>query len=250
MLQSPYEDREQTAVKHRVLERYLSAFVPIVGDWASDIAYIDCLAGPWESVDPKLRDTSFARAIEVLRSTRKVLSSRDKSPTMRCLFIEKEPEAFGKLKRYCDGVLDIEVTPQNWDLTSHISDVVKFAKDRSKSFPFIFIDPKGWEPLATSLISPILSLDPGEVLITLMTSFITRFLADETKGFDRIFRCRLTKTGPAARRRSGRGSCEIVCKVGARRRTVSLCLHPTGNETRSGRISFSHDLRHATHERR
>jgi hypothetical protein len=42
-----YEDREQTEVKHKVLSRYLSALIPIVGDWASDIAYIDCLAGPW-----------------------------------------------------------------------------------------------------------------------------------------------------------------------------------------------------------
>ena len=59
----PYEDREQTAVKHKVLTRYLSGFVPIVGAWASDIAYIDCLAGPWRSADPALKDTSFARAI-------------------------------------------------------------------------------------------------------------------------------------------------------------------------------------------
>jgi len=36
-----YEDREQTQVKHQILVKYLSAFVPIVGDWASDIAYIE-----------------------------------------------------------------------------------------------------------------------------------------------------------------------------------------------------------------
>src|ERR1700726_1385546 len=104
----PYEDREQTAVKHQVLTRYLSAFVPIVGSWASDIAYIDCLAGPRESADASFRDTSFARAIEVLRSTRKVLAERGKFPRMRCLFIERNPTAFGQLKQYCDGVSDIE----------------------------------------------------------------------------------------------------------------------------------------------
>src|ERR1700720_3598222 len=103
MLDSAYEAREQTAVKHRILERYLSAFVPIVGAWAHDIAYVDCLAGPWQSVDPHLKDTSFARAIEVLRSTRAVLSGRGRSPTMRCLFVEKDAEAFSGLKRYCDG---------------------------------------------------------------------------------------------------------------------------------------------------
>ncbi len=190
---SPYEDREQTAVKHRILERYLSAFVPIVGAWARDIAYVDCLAGPWQSVDPDLKDTSFARAIEVLRSTRAVLSDRGKFPTMRCLFVEKDPEAFQELKRYCDGIKDIEVSPRNWDLTTHISDVVNFVKQRSKSFPFIFLDPKGWEHLDIDLISPILGLDPGEVLITLMTSWINRFLTDNTKGFERIFRADLPR---------------------------------------------------------
>ena len=182
----PYEDREQTAVKHQVLTRYLSAFVPIVGSWAADITYIDCLAGPWESVAANLGDTSFARAVEVLRSTRRVLAERGKFPNMRCLFIEKSPASFGQLKQYCDTVLDIEVTPKNWDFASRIDDVVRFAKEQQNSFPFVFIDPTGWEVLQIDLIAPILSMDPGEVLITLMTSWITRFLSDETKGFHRI----------------------------------------------------------------
>lgn len=187
MLDSAYEAREQTAVKHRILERYLSAFAPIVGDWALDIAYVDCLAGPWRSVDPDLRDTSFARAIQVLRSTRTILATRGKSPTMRCLFIERDANAFDQLQRYCKRITDIELTAKNWDFTTHVSDVVAFAKGRRKSFPFIFLDPKGWEPLQISSIAPILQLDPGEVLITLMTSWITRFLPDGSKGFERIF---------------------------------------------------------------
>src|SRR5260370_15204872 len=131
----PYEDREQTAVKHQVLTRYLSAFVPIVGNWASNIVYIDCLAGPWKSADPNLKDTSFARAIEVLRSTRSVLDARGKTPNMRCLLVERDPEAFEKLERYCDGVSDIEVTGRNWDFTAHMADIVRFAQERAGSFP-------------------------------------------------------------------------------------------------------------------
>jgi three-Cys-motif partner protein len=183
---APYEDREQTEVKHQVLTRYLKAFVPIVGNWAQDIAYIDCLSGPWKSADPNLTDTSFANAIDVLRSTRTVLKDRGKSPTMRCLFVEKDPIAFNELKRYCEEVSDIEVTPKNWDLSTHVHDVVRFARERTGSFPFVFIDPTGWELLQIELIAPILRLSPGEVLITLMTSWITRFLSDEAKGFERL----------------------------------------------------------------
>lgn len=187
MLDSSYDDREQTAVKHRVLERYLSAFVPIVGAWAEDIAYIDCLAGPWNSVDPTFRDTSFARAVNALRSCRQVLRNRGKHPAMRCLFIERDKNAFAELERFSKSVNDIEVVARNWDLTKSISDVVRFVRERNRSFPFIFIDPKGWEPLETGLLHPVLRLDPGEVLITFMTSWITRFLAVDAKGFDRLF---------------------------------------------------------------
>src|SRR4029077_16075985 len=164
----------------------LSAFFPIVGAWASDITYIDCLAGPWKSVDPSLKDTSFARAIDVLRSIRTLLTSRGKSPSMRCLFIERDPTAFSKLKEYCDAIVDIEVTARQWDFTEHIPDVVKFAKERNNSFPFIFIDPNGWEALQIEIIRPILALVPGEVLINLMTSSMVRFLAVEKKGFDKL----------------------------------------------------------------
>lgn len=187
MSSSEYEDREQTEVKHEILQRYLSGFVPIVGAWASDIAYIDCLAGPWQSVDPEFRDTSFARALSVLRKTREVLKERGKSPSMRCLFIENNSSAFPKLKRYCDGISDIEVTAKPWDFAQHIQDVVEFAKERHDSFPFIFLDPKGWELLDIELIRPILTLEPGEVLINLMTSWITRFLALPEKRFDQLF---------------------------------------------------------------
>jgi three-Cys-motif partner protein len=179
-----YEDREQTQVKHQILARYLSAFVPIVGAWASDIVYIDCLAGPWKETDPNMKDTSFSRAIEVLRDTRKVLQARGRNPTMRCLLIEKDPQSYRKLKAFCDAINDLEVAPRNWDFTAHAADIIRFVKSRNKSFPFIFIDPTGWETLADDLINPILKLEPGEVLINLMTSWITRFLSVEGKHFE------------------------------------------------------------------
>ena len=121
----------------------------------------------------------------MLRSARKVLAERGKFPKMRCLFIERKSTAFAQLKGYCDSVSDIEVTARNWDFMEHIADIVRFAQ-RPKSFPFFFIDPTGWEPLEIDVIAPILSMNPGEVLITLMTSWITRFLSDETKGFHRL----------------------------------------------------------------
>ena len=102
------------------------------------------------------------------------------------MLIEKELEPFQRLREFCREVNDLEITPQNWDFTARIGEVVRFAKARNNSFPFIFIDPKGWQPLAIEVIAPILRLEPGEVLINLMTSWIRRFLSDETKHFDRL----------------------------------------------------------------
>jgi three-Cys-motif partner protein len=186
MTSEAYEDREQTEVKHKILERYLSGAVPVLGSWAKDIAYIDCLAGPWKSAAPDLGDTSFARAIAVLRKTRGVLASRGKRPTLRCLLIEKDPDAYAQLETFATSVTDLPVTTKPWDFSKHVPDVVRYALERDGCFPFSFIDPKGWELAAIPLIAPILKLDPGEVLINLMTSWITRFLSDTSKPFEEL----------------------------------------------------------------
>jgi hypothetical protein len=44
----------------------------------------------------------------------------------------------------------------------------------------------GWECAAIPVIQPLLQVQPGEVLINLMTSWITRFLQDPTKPFKNL----------------------------------------------------------------
>lgn len=55
-----------------------------------------------------------------------------------------------------------------------------------KVFPFVFIDPWGWEVVAGDRVRPLLKLAPGEVLITFMSSFVARFLNDRSKPFERL----------------------------------------------------------------
>jgi three-Cys-motif partner protein len=183
---SLYEGREQTEVKHRILQRYLSAFAPIVGNWAADVAYIDCLAGPWESRGEQLEDTSFSIAVNVLKQAKASLALRHKHPSFRCLLIENDPESFKRLNTFASTISDIPVTAKQWDFSSHINGIVQYVRQQQNSFPFFFIDPKGWELIALDLIKPILSLQPGEVLINLMTSWVKRFLSDESKNFERL----------------------------------------------------------------
>jgi three-Cys-motif partner protein len=181
-----YTGREQTLIKHKLLERYLKAAMPILGSWADDLYYIDCLAGPWETVDPALSDTSFAIASDVLRRTKPILKSRGRSPTMRALLIERDRGAYERLSRFASAIHDIDVVAKNWDFEKSIQKIVQSVEKRRRSFPFFFIDPTGWECAAIPVIKPLLQVQPGEVLINLMTSWISRFLADPTKPFQNL----------------------------------------------------------------
>lgn len=181
-----YVGREQSLIKHKLLQRYLNAAMPILGSWSDDLYYIDCLAGPWESVDPALSDTSFSIAIEALRQAKRTLAQRGRNPTMRALFIEREMEAYERLAAFTSTIKDIEVATKNWNFDVSVDKVVKSVKRRRHSFPFFFIDPTGWECAAIPVIKPILQVQPGEVLINLMTSWISRFLPDSTKPFQNL----------------------------------------------------------------
>jgi hypothetical protein len=102
------------------------------------------------------------------------------------LLIENNPERFAQLEAYGRSIIDMEVVTRQWDFCEHIEDVVRFAKQSSSGFPFFFIDPTGWDEVRPNLIAPILRVNPGEVLINFMSSWVTRFLSDPTKPFGEL----------------------------------------------------------------
>ena len=100
-----------------------------------------------------------------------------KTLKLRCFFLEKTPSAYAKLKQFADKQDDVEIETKNKKLEDAIQDILNFVQDGGpKSFPFIFIDPKGWSGFALETITPLLKLNPGEVLITFMTEHIRRFI--------------------------------------------------------------------------
>ena len=73
-----------------------------------------------------------------------------------------------------------------------LPEITTFIKQGGQSsFPFIFIDPTGWNGIAIETISPLLQIKPSEVLVNFMTDFIKRFVnspQDETQSsFNRLF---------------------------------------------------------------
>lgn len=176
IVDAAYCGREQTLVKHQMLRRYLGPAARIIGFAYSSFVYVDCCSGPWNTATDDLSDTSFAIALQELRSARKFLAEHDRSVQFRCLFLEQNEVAYERLQRFCKSVRDIEITALPGDFTEQTDEILRFVSERRGSFPFFFIDPTGWSPIAIRRIEPLLVTKPSEVLINFMTSHIKRFL--------------------------------------------------------------------------
>jgi three-Cys-motif partner protein len=199
MTESDYQDREQSEIKHYAIRLYLQAAARILGS-AYNIRYVDCCAGPWKARESNYSDTSFGIAFEVLKATRMELAARGKAPSIECLFIEKEAEPFQQLDSFAKSrdSSDLKVRAENWDFSEHIDEIIRYCLF-PRTFPFILIDPTGWKLAGISKISPLLKLKPGEVVINLMSSFITRFVNDGVTDFSDL----LGKDFPELRSLSG-----------------------------------------------
>lgn len=187
-----YKGREQTYVKHFILEEYLERFARIIGWYWHTITYVDCFSGPWENQDPGYSDTSFGVALKAFRAARDTLSQSGRQVKFRCLFLEKDRSSFKKLARFSAAIDDIEISPRNNELADAVPDIVDFVqRGGSSNFTFTFFDPTGWTGFPLQLITPLLRVRPGEVLINFMTEHIRRFVSasDEElrSGFRELF---------------------------------------------------------------
>ncbi len=126
-----------------------------------------------------MSDTSFQIAINELRKVRDDLKVRDINLKVRCLFVEKNDEAFLRLQEYASTINDIQVKLIHGSFEDNIPEVVHFAEADNNMFSFTFIDPTGWKGFGMNNIRPLLKLPSSEVLINFMTDFIIRFIDDK-----------------------------------------------------------------------
>jgi len=105
------------------------------------------------------------------------------------MFIERDIESFQQLQAYVEKISDIEIKTVNADLEQSVDAIKEFVRQDAQTFPFIFIDPKGWSGFALDVIRPLLNIQPCEVLINFMTQHIVRFINNEAsqESFERLF---------------------------------------------------------------
>src|SRR5215510_13218265 len=124
-----YIGREQTLVKHLILQRYLGRFAHIIGFLWNSITYVDCFSGPWNVRSDDLKDSSFSIALEELRKARETHRRLGREIGLRCFFLEKEKGPYQRLKEFSDRVTDLEVITCNKELESAIGEILGFVRE-------------------------------------------------------------------------------------------------------------------------
>jgi three-Cys-motif partner protein len=156
-----YQGREQAAVKHYVLEKYLERLVYKLGHIRKGITlnYVDGFSGPWNQHASDYSDTSPWIAMKQLDQVRANLDAQGHRVIVRCLFIEKDADAYEKLKRLPLEFPALEAITLPGRFEERVGDVVKFARVGRDPFAFVLIDPTGWTGYGLQAITPLLQVE-------------------------------------------------------------------------------------------
>ena len=179
--------REHTEVKHELLDKYLSGWLPILGRWHDRLLIVDGFAG---------RGTygggEDGSPMVILRRAQDLISAR-RIGSVFCAFVEKNTENYTELNallnenrsRYPDVKI---LGPFNDEFETMATGVVR--DSGGKLVPsFWFIDPFGFTGFQFETVKRIMALKRSEIFVTWMVRDIKRFLSrdDLDDSFDGLF---------------------------------------------------------------
>lgn len=172
---SEYFGREQTWLKHRVLEEYATGWAMKLGSFAGRLWYVDCFAGPWRSQNVERRDTSVFRGIEALKAARAtwaMRARRDSKLALGAIFVERSPSAYAELEEFLAPYrADIEIHAFNGEFAEHAAHIDRLV---GRDPALLFVDPTGWKGADMDVIARVSSRGRRDVLINVMSSFLVR----------------------------------------------------------------------------
>lgn len=170
-----YIGREQTFIKHTLLNNYLYRLFMIIGQHEKSISYVDCFAGPWQEGSNDLRDTSIAISLNIMKNCHEGLSKLGKNVQFNALYIEKDKISFDKLetflaKKELDEVNTRALPGEFHELRDGI---LKWCGEGN--FTFFFVDHTGWrKAIEIPTLRPLLQRQNSEYLINFMFDFVLR----------------------------------------------------------------------------
>lgn len=180
-IRKAYEGREQTYLKHRVLEEYLRPWAHKLGSFArykpTKLWYVDCFAGPWKSADDELKDTSVAIGLAELRNAANTWREQGGHKVdLGAIFVEKNEKSFAALSKYLETHsegIDVVAIPGEFGAAVH-----QINKRIGSDPAFLFVDPTGWKGAAMNYIAPLAAAPTRDVLINVMFNDLNRFKDD------------------------------------------------------------------------
>lgn len=190
---SNYEGREQAYVKHCLLQIYLPELAYRVGKKWDSLVYVDGFAGPWKTHDPSHADSSFSIATEALRRSQTGLrEGHGRELRLDCVLVEQDKGAFVELERFAANETSVNfgVHALQGEFVKKIPSIDEIIAGSGKNpFKFILLDPTGWAQIPMESLKSFLHDRSSEVLVTLMTRDINRFLAqpDRAESYRSLF---------------------------------------------------------------
>lgn len=170
-----YKGRSQALVKHTFLKHYLPALINKTCSRWGGFVYVDGFAGPWQSADEvSYSDTSFGIALKSMSDARAHWAQRQDPPHMVAHLVEKDDDAFEKLRRLKEQFPSIDIRLYHGPFESHLNAIL--AALPRQAFCFSFIDPKGVS-LDLDVLQPLLARPSSEVLVNFMFDFVNRFVS-------------------------------------------------------------------------
>ncbi len=184
----PIEDH--TVAKHRLLESYLGAWLPILASWSEALNYIDGFAGPGEydageegSPIIALRTaTEHKLTIQAKISFLFIESDSRRAEHLQSLLRERFP------KLPAGWGVNVEAASFDRSVSSILDE---FEKQGASLAPTLaFVDPFGFSEFPMGTLRRILANPSCEVFVTFMSGFVSRFLEpDRGPALDALFGC-------------------------------------------------------------
>ena len=190
---------DHTLGKHKVLERYLDAWLPIMLGSNERVLFIDAFAGPGEYTGGEKGSPVIALEAFLSHSNRNLMDG-----SLRFVFIERERPRAQHLKQVIEGFQGrlparCKAEVLEGTFTNKLTNALD-AIDQQKSTlapAFVMVDPFGVSDTPMSLIRRILENPKSELYISFMYEYINRFggSPEFADPLDELFGCREWRDG-------------------------------------------------------
>ena len=171
-----WELEAHSELKHQILEKYLKAWIPILGMKNPRVIYFDTFAGPGSYSNGK--DGSPIVALKTF-----VRHSHKSTVEMLFYFMESDRRNRAHLEKNLAPWIEkpranhsIEIIDSTFQSSS--TEILDSISEDENLYPsFWFVDPFGYSDVPMSLLGRISKQNKSEVFVHFMTGYIKRFLS-------------------------------------------------------------------------